>query len=255
MALTLTPVMGIPLIQPGDDVSNIFIEALEKSKIQLENGNILVVAQKIISKAEKRLVNLTTVHPSDAAIELAKKTGKDPRFLELVLKESKKILRTRIGTIVVEHNNGFICANAGIDHSNVNGSWGEPGDWYLLLPEDADRSARNIKVSIDKHFNINLGVLIIDSHGRAWRNGTIGCAIGLAGLPGVVDLRGKPDLFGFHLQISQVAAADELASAASLVMGQASEGVPLVHVSGFPYPLREGTLSELIRPEELDLFR
>jgi coenzyme F420-0:L-glutamate ligase / coenzyme F420-1:gamma-L-glutamate ligase len=255
MSLVLTPVNHIPLIEPGNDISEEIIAALQKSQIQMKEGDILVLAQKIVSKAEDRLVNLNTVQASEKAFELAGVTGKDARFIELVLRESSRVLRSRFGTIIVEHNNGFVCANAGIDHSNVKGPWGDDADWVLLLPENADRSAGQIKAKIDAHYGIACGVLIIDSHGRAWRNGVVGCAIGLAGLPGLVDLRGTRDMFGFKLQVTQVCAADELAAAASLVMGQAAEGTPVVHVSGFPYPLREGCMQELIRPPELDLFR
>lgn len=255
MSLVLTPVNHIPLIEPGNDIAELIIKALRKSEIRMKEGDILVLAQKIVSKAENRLVNLNTVQPSDRALELAGITGKDARFLELVLRESTRVLRTRMGTIIVEHRNGFICANAGIDHSNVQGSWGKDDDWVLLLPKNSDWSAREIKTRLDIHYGIECGVLIIDSHGRAWRNGVVGCAIGLAGMPGLVDLRGTRDMFGFSLQVTQVGAADELAAAASLVMGQAAEGTPVVHVSGFPYPLRDGNLQELIRPPELDMFR
>jgi coenzyme F420-0:L-glutamate ligase/coenzyme F420-1:gamma-L-glutamate ligase len=255
MSLILTPIENIPLIEPGNDIASILISAINKGGIGMHNGDVIVLAQKVISKAEDRLVNLTTVQPTERAIELAKVTGKDPRFIELVLRESCRVLRSRMNTIIVEHRNGFVCANAGIDHSNVQGSWGNQVDWVLLLPENADRSAQDIRLKLEEYFKVKCGVLIIDSHGRAWRNGIVGTAIGLAGLPGLVDLRGEADLFGYHLQISQVGAADELAAAASLVMGQASEGTPAVHVSGFPYPLRNGALAELIRPSELDLFK
>lgn len=255
MRLILTPYKDIPLIKPGDDLASIIIEAGTKNGIQVNDGDILVLAQKIISKAEGRLINLTNVAPSQQAEELAKETEKDPRFVELVLSESKRVLRSRPGALIVEHCSGFVCANAGIDHSNVKGEWGEASDWVLLLPEDSDRSADLIREKIESYYHVKCGVLIIDSHGRAWRNGVIGSTIGLSGVPGLVDLRGKEDLFGYRLQISQVAAADELAAAASLVMGQAAEGTPIVHVSGFPYPLRDGALYELIRPSEQDLFR
>jgi coenzyme F420-0:L-glutamate ligase/coenzyme F420-1:gamma-L-glutamate ligase len=148
-----------------------------------------------------------------------------------------------------------VCANAGIDHSNVSGDGDSTGAWVLLLPTDPDRSAASLRNEIHARSGKQIGVLIIDSHGRAWRNGTVGVAIGLAGLPGLQDLRGKPDLFGFRLRITQVGVADELAAAASLVMGQAAEGTPVVHVRGFPYALREGSLHELLRPREQDLFR
>lgn len=255
MSLILTALEQFPLITPGDDIAAIIIGVLERQIIRLIDGDVLVLAQKIISKAEGRLVNLTTVSPSKRAEELSIETGKDPRFIELVLQESKCVMRTRPGTLIVEHRNGFVCANAGIDHSNVRGEWGDPADWVLLLPKDSDESARKIKDTVARHFQCKCGVIIIDSHGRAWRNGVVGTAIGLAGLPGLVDLRGNGDLFGYKLQISQVAAADELAAAASLVMGQAAEGKPAVHVRGFPYQLRDGNLKELIRPAELDLFR
>jgi coenzyme F420-0:L-glutamate ligase/coenzyme F420-1:gamma-L-glutamate ligase len=157
--------------------------------------------------------------------------------------------------VIVEHKSGFICANAGIDHSNVDGPWGEADDWVLLLPKDSDKSARQVREYFQITKRKEIGVLIIDSHGRAWRTGTVGTAIGMSGVPGLVDLRGKEDLFGFQLKITQVGAADELAGAASLVMGQASEGIPVVHVSGFPYVLRDSSITELIRPRDLDLFR
>jgi coenzyme F420-0:L-glutamate ligase/coenzyme F420-1:gamma-L-glutamate ligase len=253
--LTLTPLTGIPLIQPGDSLVEHILVALESSQISLQSGDILVLAQKIVSKAEGRFVNISTITPSPQAEELAKQTDKDARFLELVLEESQEIMRTRPGTVIVQHKNGFVCANAGIDHSNVQGTWGNAEDWVLLLPEDADRSAQQIRDGIERLTGVSIGVLIIDSHGRAWRMGTVGVAIGLAGLPGMIDMRGEADLFGFRLRVTQVAAADELAAAASLMMGQAAESTPVVHVRGFPYPLREGNLQELIRPKEMDMFR
>ena len=255
MALTLTQMSGIPIIQPGDGLGPILIQALSRHALDLQNGDIVVLAQKIVSKSENRLVNLTTVEPGPRAVQLARIVEKDPRFIELVLRESRAVLRTRPGTIIVEHNCGFICANAGIDHSNVQGPWGKSEDWVLLLPEQPDRSAQCIRQELETWSGARIGVLIIDSHGRAWRTGAIGMAIGLSGLPGLVDLRGVSDLFGYRLQVTQVAAADELAAAASLMMGQAAEAAPAVHVRGFPFPLREGSLQELIRPEEMDMFR
>ncbi|HEX2994977.1 MAG TPA: coenzyme F420-0:L-glutamate ligase [Anaerolineales bacterium] len=255
MTLTLTALSGIPLIRRGDNLADLIVKALHESKTTLEENDILVLAQKIVSKAEGRTVNLANVTPSLRAIDLAHETEKDPRVVELVLQESNDILRTRPGTIIVEHRLGFVCANAGIDHSNVAGEGDKTEEWVLLLPADPDRSARAICEEVASRTGKRIGVLIIDSHGRAWRNGTVGVAIGIAGLPGLLDLRGKPDLFGFTLRITQVGVADELAAAASLVMGQAAEGTPLVHVRGFPYALREASLNELLRPKDQDLFR
>lgn len=255
MALTLTAIPNIPLIQAGDDLAAILLRSVEAANIQWQDGDIVVLAQKVVSKAEGRMVNLATITPSPAAIQLASQCEKDPRLAELILQESRSILRTRPGTVIVEHNLGFVCANAGIDHSNVQGEGGIPEDWVLLLPKDPDASAAAIRQTLEARTGRKLGVLIIDSHGRAWRMGTVGCAIGLAGLPGLADLRGQPDLFGFRLRITQVGVADELAAAASLLMGQAAEGTPAVHVRGFPYPLRDAVLQELIRPKEQDLFR
>lgn len=255
MTLTLQPVLNIPLIQPGDDLVETIDRCLVKMKLELQGGDILVIAQKIVSKAEGRLVNLTEVIPSSTAEDFAAHTGKDPRFIELVLRESKTVLRTRPGTIIVEHKNGFICANAGIDHSNVCGPWGNAEDWVLLLPENADESAEVICSGFEKIYGVPVGVVIIDSHGRAWRNGIVGTTIGLANVPGIVDMRGKADLFGFQLRVTTIAAADELAAAASLVMGQAAEETPVIHVRGFPYGLRKAHLHELLRSKEQDLFR
>lgn len=255
MDLTLFALKGLPLVSPGDDLARLIIETLKKNDQTLRDGDVVVIAQKIVSKAEGRLVNLTTVTPTEAAINYAHLTGKDPRMIELILSESKNILRVRKNLIIVEHRLGFISANAGIDHSNVSGPWGDAKDWVLLLPENPDASAQGVREKLEAHYDCRLGVLIIDSHGRAWRLGTTGITIGLSGLPGLVDLRGEPDLFDYRLRVTQVAASDELAAGASLMMGQAREGLPVVLARGFPYPLREGSLSELIRPEDEDLFR
>lgn len=255
MTLTLTPLQHIPMIRHGDDLADIVLNALSKNNVAIDDNDILVFAQKIVSKAEGRAVNLVTVTPSTRAMELAQQTEKDPRLVELILCESNEVLRTRVGAIIVEHKLGFICANAGIDHSNVAGSGDAAEEWVLLLPAQPDRSAEQLRDDIQSKTGKRIGILIIDSHGRAWRNGTVGVAIGIAGVPGLEDLRGKPDLFNFKLQVTQVGAGDELAAAASLVMGQAAEGTPVVHVRGFPYPLREGSLKELIRAKDQDLFR
>ena len=233
----------------------IIVASLAMESISLQDGDILVLAQKIVSKAEGRWVNLALVHPAESTIALANKIEKDPRLVEIILRETNQVIRTRPGTIIVEHRLGFICANAGIDHSNVAGDGDQSEEWVLLLPENPDASAREIRKKLEEKSGARLGIMIIDSHGRAWREGVVGVAIGLAGIPGLVDMRGKSDLFGYKLKITTIGAADELAAAASLVMGQADEATPIVHVRGFPYPLRDGNLRELLRPEEQDLFR
>lgn len=255
MSLSLTPLPGIPLIHPGDDLAAIVLAALPRLGLSLQDGDILVFAQKVVSKSEGRLVNLVGITPSPRASELALQIDKDPRLVELILRESNAVLRTRPGTIIVEHRLGFVCANAGIDHSNVAGEANELEEWVLLLPQDPDASARRLRSQLEAGSGAALGVLVIDSHGRAWRLGTVGVAVGISGMPGLLDLRGKSDLFGYNLRITQVGVADELAAAASLMMGQAGEGTPIIHVRGFPYPLREASLAEIIRPEEQDLFR
>jgi coenzyme F420-0:L-glutamate ligase/coenzyme F420-1:gamma-L-glutamate ligase len=260
MTLTLTPLSDIPLIRPGDNLADIILNALCTTNIDLVDGDILVLTSKILSKAEGRLVDLTTVTPSQQAIELAARAEKDPRVVELILRESNEVLRVRPGTIIVEHKLGFVCASAGIDHSNISplpageGS-GLRSEFVLLLPIDPDHSTAELRAKIESVTGKRIGVMVIDSHGRAWRLGVVGTCIGLSGLPGIVDKRGDPDLFGYHLRITLIAAADELAAAASLVMGQADEGTPVVHVRGFPYPLREGSLKELLRVKEQDMFR
>ena len=201
------------------------------------------------------LVDLEEVTPSHKALQLAEETGKDPRVVELILQESSSILRSRLGLIVAEHKLGFICANAGIDRSNISGEEGDPREYVLLLPEDPDRSAERLRSELEKRSGVQIGILLIDSHGRAWRNGIVGASIGFSGVPGIVDMRGKEDLFGYKLRVTQIAAADELAAGASLVMGQADEAIPIVHVRGFPYDLREGSFSELPRDPKNDLFR
>jgi coenzyme F420-0:L-glutamate ligase/coenzyme F420-1:gamma-L-glutamate ligase len=201
------------------------------------------------------LLNLSTVAPSAQAAELAARSYKDARLVQAILSESRKVLRVRPGLIIVRHRLGFVCANAGIDHSNVRGEWGEHDDWVLLLPEDPQASAQRLRAALERAGGVAVGVLVIDSHGRAWRVGTVGVAIGVAGVPAVLDLRGRPDLYGYRLQTTDVGLADELAAAASALMGQAAEGTPVIHLRGVPYPPRDGSVGELIRPESQDLFR
>ena len=276
-SLTLTPLPEIPFIKKGDNLAEIILNSCKLANLELKDNDILILAQKIVSKAEGRLVNLADVEPSPRAYQLAEETEKDPRVVELILAESNEILRTRPGLIIVEHKNGFICANAGIDRSNIRPAENEfsadisspfkrtsrlsrdfnlgSSEYVLLLPKDSDKSAKKLRDALEKATEAKLGILIIDSHGRAWRNGIVGMTIGISGIPAVVDRRGDADLFGKKLKITQVGAGDELAAAASLMMGQANEGKPIVHARGFPYPLRESKLSELIRPKEQDLFR
>ncbi len=260
MTLDLTPLPDFPEVTPGDRLSEYILSGMASARLVPSDGDILILAQKIVSKAEGRLVNLATIEPSPKAQFMAAEVEKDPRLVELVLRDSQEILRMRPGLIISVHRLGFICANAGIDHSNVASPAGAgrvspDEEWVLTLPEDPDRSAAAIRRELEERSGVSLGVMIIDSHGRAWRRGTVGTAIGLAGVPGVIDLRGVPDRAGRLLQNTEVGAADELAAAGSLVMGQAAEGTPAVHARGFPYPRRESRLAEVLRPRREDLFR
>ena len=251
MKLELTALEGFPLIKTGDDLSGMILNCLQENKIFIEDGDILVLAQKIVSKAEGRRVILADVEPSIEAIELGEETEKDPRLVELILQESKGIMRKRVGLIIAEHNLGFVCANAGIDHSNVAG----PDKAVLLLPEDPDHSADLIRRTIDTVTKKKIGVMIIDSHGRAWRNGTVGITIGLSGVPALINRCGDTDLFGREMKVTIIGAADELAAGASLMMGQVDEGTPVVHIRGFPYELEESRLTDMLRDKEQDMFR
>jgi len=254
MKLTIKPILSIPQISKGDDLFEIICHALNTSRISLQDNDIIVLTQKIISKAEGRFIELRSVHPSSYAISQARICSKDPRLVELIIQESNAILRIKPGTIIVEHRLGFICANGGIDHSNVT-LGNEAEETVLLLPENPSLSAKLLRQKLIKKFGVNLAIIIIDSHGRPWRQGITGISIGFSGIPGLVDMRGKPDMFGGILKITQIAAVDELAAAASLVLGESSEGRPAVHIRGFPYDLREGNFQELIRPKSQDLFR
>ena len=248
-------ISGMPLINNGDDIAKIIIEACDRSHIKPIENDVFVIAQKIISKSEGRYRSLESVKPGIKAWIYACITGKDWRLVQLILDESTRVVRARKGTIIVKHKIGVICANAGIDHSNVPPIDEKSKNNYLLLPENPDESAKIIQKKLEDYYGKKIGVLIIDSHGRAWRYGTIGMTIGLAGVPGLVDLRGKEDLFGYKLRITTVGASDELAAGASLLMGQAREGLPCVLVRGFPYELRESSINELIRSKQKDLFR
>ncbi len=251
--LTLTALPNIPLIQRGDDLAAILLRGLSDARIELQDGDVLVLAQKIVSKAEGRMARLSDITASPRAIELAHESGKDPRFCEVVLWDAREIVRVRDGLIIVETNHGWVCANAGIDRSNVAPHDDE--EWVLRLPEDADRSARELRDRLRTATARDVAVIVNDTHGRAWRNGAIGVAIGVAGLPAVEDLRGRTDLFGYHLQVTTVGLADQIASAASLLQGQADEGRPIVHVRGITAARRDGSSREIVREKEQDLFR
>ena len=224
-SLSLTALSEIPLVRPGDDLVEYILKGLRSERLNLTDGDILVIAQKVVSKAEGRYVRLDKVKPSTRAQKLAGASGKDPRLVELILSESCEILRCSPGVIIVANRHGLVLANAGIDHSNVE----RDGDLeqVLLLPADPDASAASICSSLLEQTQVSVAVIINDSIGRAWRNGTTGTAIGVAGLPAFLDLRGHLDLFGEPLLVSEEAVADELAGAASLLQCQAAEGRPV----------------------------
>ena len=251
--VTLTPLHGIKLVEPGDDLGEITVAALRGNGLVPKDGDVLVVAQKIVSKAEGRYVDVSTVRPSERAIALAAEVDKDPRFVEVVLSESKRVVRHRPGLLIVEHCLGFVMANAGIDHSNVAAEDGT--ERVLLLPVDPDGSAQALRQHLIDVFRIGLGVIISDSFGRPWRKGTVGVALGAAGLPAFVDLRGRPDLFGRELLVTETGFADEIAAAAGLLMGQADEAVPMVLARGLAWSAPDLPAAALVRPAEHDLFR
>ena len=249
--LTLTALPGMPEVTKGAPLAELVLAALGRAGKALEPGDVLVLAQKIVSKAEGRTVRLADVVPSARALELARTVEKDPRLIEVILRESREVLRATPGVLIVEHRLGLVMASAGVDQSNVAGN----EETVLLLPDDPDASARRIREDLRRACGADPGIVINDSFGRAWRNGVTGFAIGVAGISALVDLRGQVDRGGRALRVTQVAAADELAAAASLIMGQSAEGLPAVLVRGFPYERDGGSAAELIRPRAQDLFR
>ncbi len=252
-SITYTALPNIPLVQPGDDVCAIIKAGLADAEIVLQDGDVIVIAQKIVSKSENRYVDLARIVPSAMAQELAEVTGKDARHIEAVLAESSEVLRVKKNVMIVAHRLGFVMANAGIDESNIAHS--EGSGQVLLLPVDPDKSCREIKATLDRDFAVSIGVIINDSFGRAWRNGVVGVALGAAGISSLQNLIGSPDLFGRAMKVTEVAVGDELAAAASLVMGQGAEGLPIVHVRGFRNRAPENDAAALIRPKDMDMFR
>ena len=251
--VTLTALSGIKLVGPGDDLGAIAVAALRENGLIPKDGDVLVVAQKIVSKVEGRYVDISTVRPSERAIALAAEVDKDPRFVEVVLSESKRVVRHRPGLLIVEHRLGFVMANAGIDHSNVAPQ--DDGERVLLLPADPDGSAQALRQHLLEVFGVGIGIIVSDSFGRPWRKGTVGVALGVAGLPAFVDLRGHPDLFGRELLVTETGFADEIAAAAGLLMGQADEAVPMVLVRGLTWSAPALPAAALVRSAENDLFR
>ena len=255
MEMVISAFDDFPEVETSSNLSELIYICSTKNNWFWKDEDILVIAQKIVSKSENRLVYLDDVKPGNLAYKYSRSTGKDPRLVELILQESSKVIRTRNGLMIVQHKLGFICANAGIDHSNVKGKEGNQNNWVLLLPENPDRSASLIREYIEKQTDKKIGVIIIDSHGRPWRKGVVGVSIGVSGIPALIDRRGVKDRFGYQLKVTEIGAADEVAASASILMGQANEGRPVVVIRGFPYPLRDGNLTELIRDESDDLFR
>ena len=258
MSITLTAVSNIPHIQPNDDLGDILARALRAEGMALQDGDILAIAQKIVSKAEGRLFRLGDVVVSERARQVAAEVEKEPAIVELILSESDEISRKRPGVLVVRHKLGFTSANAGIDRSNVSqNSDFQDGDdeIVLLLPIDPDASAARLRVAMREEFGADIGVVITDSHGRPFRLGTLGVAIGVAGIPALWDRVGESDLYGYELQHTTVGVADEIAAAAGLLMGQAAEGIPVVLIRGLELPKENGRAADLIRPKEMDLYR
>ena len=239
----------MPLVKVGDSIGEQIVNAAKEESIEIRPQDIIVIAQKIVSKAEGNIVDLSTVHPSSLAETIAKTSGKDPRHVEVILRESTSIVRMRGAHLIVETQHGFVCANAGVDRSNVG-----KDDSVVLLPIDPDKSAEIIRNKIMELTGADIAVIISDTFGRAWRNGQVNIAIGIAGLSPMVDYRGTQDMFGNQLNVTQIAIADELASATELVMRK-SDRIPVVIVRGVKYDNQEGSIKLLIRPKEEDLFR
>jgi coenzyme F420-0:L-glutamate ligase/coenzyme F420-1:gamma-L-glutamate ligase len=251
--LTITPLTDIPEVRPGDDLAQLLIAAIERGGLAPRRQDIVVVTQKIVSKAEGRYLALAQVEPSGRARELAAVTGKDARLVEAVLSESAEILRAAPGVIVSATHCGLVLANAGIDQSNLAAD--DARQRVLLLPEQPDRSALRIKERLDAHFATDIGVIVSDSAGRAWRLGTVGLAIGAAGVPSLWDRRGEKDLAGRALEVTEVGFADAVAAAAVLTMGEAAEGRPAALVRGLEWTAPPRPAGSLMRPRAQDLFR
>ncbi len=257
--LQLLALKNFPLVHPGDDLITLIIQNLGEQQIMLNPGDVLVIAQKIVSKAEDCYVVLNEIEPSDQAQKLAIQVDKDPRLVELILRESNSVVRHCPGVIIVEHKLGYVMANAGIDASNIEHDSNDAVERVLLLPESPDDFAQQLQTKIARLFGVNIAVVVNDSVGRAWRNGTVGMALGVAGLPALRDRRGEQDLFGRTLEVTEVALADELASAASLLQGEGNEGRPVVLISGLDIAnMGQASFNNgaaLLRPKEKDLFR
>lgn len=243
-------VRGLPLVKAGDDLASLIVEAAMAQGDALISGDVLVIAQKVVSKSENTAVHLGAVRPSDRAEQIAQGSGKDARVVQVVLDESAEIVRASAQALIVEHRSGHVMANGGVDASNVDGS-----DVVLKLPADSDRSAALLRQRIGELTRCDVAVIINDSWGRPWRRGTVGHCLGCAGLAPIWDRRGEPDLFGRELQTTEVAIADEMAAAASLVMGAAGEGLPAVIIRGYVLQPGEGTSRDILRPRHSDLFR
>tara|TARA_B110000008_G_scaffold62028_1_gene61870 strand:- start:887 stop:1615 length:729 start_codon:yes stop_codon:yes gene_type:complete len=242
----------MPLIQPGQDLSDEIINAIASESILVDDGDVIAIAQKIVSKSENRYLDISSLSPSEEAKTLSKQIDKDPKFIQAILNESKKVVRYRMGVLIVEHKLGFIHANAGIDRSNID----QEQDIVLLLPEDPDKSAKEISQSLSQFFKKNVSVIITDTMGRPFRNGIVGFTIGSHNIECILDERGQKDLYENKLKVTQIGIADELAAAASLLMGQAAQKKPVVIIKG--YKFKQNNLSDsqsLIRGEEEDLFR
>ncbi len=251
--LTLFAVPGVPMVRQGDDLAVLIADGLARAGQRLQDHDVVVVAQKIVSKAEGRTVDLATVTPSPEAEKLAAEVGKDPRIVQVVLSDSVRVVRSRPNLMIMQHRLGFVMANAGVDQSNV-----APADGVhraLLLPLDPDRSAETLRARLAERYGARVGVIISDSFGRPWRRGTTGVAIGAAGLPAVIDKRGDPDLFGRTLEVTIIGFADEIAAAASLLQGQANEGRPVVVVRGLTWTAPDAKVADVVRPPEEDLFQ
>jgi coenzyme F420-0:L-glutamate ligase/coenzyme F420-1:gamma-L-glutamate ligase len=251
--LTITGLKGVPMVQPGDDLGAIALAAYAATGLVPADGDVLVVAQKIVSKAEGRIVDVSAVEPSPQAVVLAAEVQKDPRLVEVILSESRRIVRHRPNLMIAEHKRGWVMANAGIDHSNVAPA--DSRERVLLLPVDPDASAERLRQQLAEQSGKRIAIIISDSFGRPFRRGTVGIALGAAGLPAVIDWRGHPDLFGRILEVTETGFADEIAAAASLVQGQADEATPIVLVRGLSWSAPDAPAAALVRPAEHDLFR